>query len=95
MSEHGKSAERVRAVTAKRQGAKPSGSGRRASAKTTRTQFHLGEVTARRLGVHAALVGKNQSRLVDEILTSWLTRFGQGRELFPADPVDSAVEAES
>jgi hypothetical protein len=47
--------------------------------------LHLGETTVKRLNVHAALVGRNASRVADEILTAYLARHGRGRELFPAD----------
>jgi hypothetical protein len=35
-----------------------------------------------RLGVHASLVHADKSRVVEEVLLSWLTRYGRGRELF-------------
>jgi hypothetical protein len=44
--------------------------------------LHLGETTAKRLSVHAALVGRNASRVADEILAGWLGRFGKGRAIF-------------
>jgi len=47
-----------------------------------RSQLHLGETTQKRLAVHAALVGRNASRVADEILAGWLARFGRGREIF-------------
>lgn len=74
--------ERPAAVTARRQSAKSSGSAKRSGAKTARLQLHLGETTVKRLAVHAALVGRNQSRVADEILMSYLERYGRGRELF-------------
>jgi hypothetical protein len=46
--------------------------------------MHLSEQVSRRLAVHAALVGRNQSRVADEVLLKWLARWGQGREMFPA-----------
>lgn len=91
----GLEAGRPRAEAAKRRSAKPSGGAKRTAAKTARLQLHLGEGTVKRLAVHAALVGRNQSKVVDDILTSWLARFGQGRELFPPVPVDSADGVES
>lgn len=58
-------------------------------AKTTRSTLHLGETTVKRLGVHCSLVGRNASRVADEILTVWLARYGQGRKLFDSpDSVD-------
>src|SRR4051794_40841480 len=75
-----------RKAAARRQGTKPPGGGRRPGAKTQRAQFHLGEKTLERLGVHASLVHADKSRVVDEVLTAWLTRYGRGRELFgPAE----------
>lgn len=47
-----------------------------------RVQFHLGETLIQRLGVHCAMTGRSQSAMVEEILASWLTRFGKGRELW-------------
>lgn len=52
-----------------------------------RVQLHLGKQTARRLGVHAALKGVKASHLADEVLSKWLARWGEGKELFPA-PLD-------
>jgi hypothetical protein len=84
------------AVAARRQNTKPPGGAKRSDTKTVRTQLHLGEQTAKRLAVHAALVGRNASRVADEILDSYLSRFGRGREIFDApegaaenDPGDS------
>ena len=61
--------------------------------KSARIQLHLGEQTAKRLNVHAALVGRNSSRVADEILSGWLGRFGKGREIF-TDPVDGEVSGD-
>jgi hypothetical protein len=58
------------------------GGAKRADTKTVRSQLHLGEQTQKRLAVHAALVGRNASRVADEILSGWLARYGRGRELF-------------
>jgi hypothetical protein len=80
--------ERPAGSTARRQNTKPSVSAKRPRAKTARVQLHLGETTLKRLAVHAALVGRNQSRVADEVLSSYLDRYGRGRELF-ADPGDS------
>jgi hypothetical protein len=48
--------------------------------------LHLGEQTAKRLGVHATLVGRNASRVANEILSGWLARYGKGREIFNDSP---------
>jgi hypothetical protein len=96
MSETGQGAgERPAGGTARRQNTKPSGSAKRPRAKTARVQLHLGETTVKRLAVHAALVGRNQSRVADEILTSYLDRYGRGRELFAGDGDPSGQEEES
>ena len=96
MQNNDQAAERVRPVVSKLRGAKTPSSAKRGSAKTVRLQLHLGEQVAKRLAVHAALSGRNQSRVTEEVLLSWLSRFGQGKEIFDAvSPVDSAVEAES
>jgi hypothetical protein len=52
--------------------------------------LHLGEQTVKRLGVHCSLVGRDRSKVADEILSGWLARFGKGREIF-TDPVDGEV----
>jgi hypothetical protein len=75
----------------RRPGAKAQGGGR---GPTARQQFHLGAETVKRLGVHAALVGKDRSRVVEQVLSSWLRREGKGRELFGAvNPDDRSREA--
>jgi hypothetical protein len=89
----GLEAGRSRGGSSRRQGAKVTGSGKRPEAKKLRVQYHLGEKLIERLGVHASLVHRNQSAVVEEILTGWLTRYGRGRELFPADPEDSEGSA--
>ena len=63
-------------------GAKPPSGAKRSATTTVRVQLHLGEQTAKRLAVHAALVGRNASRVADEVLAGWLSRFGKGREIF-------------
>jgi hypothetical protein len=73
-------------------GAKPPGGAKRDGTKTVRVQLHLGETTSKRLSVHAALVGRNASRVADEVLASWLARFGRGREIF--DAPEGAVESD-
>jgi hypothetical protein len=57
-------------------------------------QLHLEGTTVRRLAVHAGLAGQSQSRVADRILADWLSRHGQGKELFPTpDPGGLTVEA--
>ena len=86
MSEISQGAERLRAVVAKHRGAKPPGGAKGSDTKTVRVQLHLGEQVSKRLAVHAAVVGRNASRVADEILSGWLSRFGKGREIFTDDP---------
>ena len=86
MSETGIGAERVRSVATKHRGAKSPSGAKRADTKTVRVQLHLGETVSKRLSVHAALVGRNASRVADEILDGWLCRYGKGREIFNDDP---------
>jgi len=62
------------------------GSARKPAVATARVQLHLGEQTSKRLAVHAALAGRNSSRVADDILSKWLARYGQGKEIFP--PLD-------
>jgi hypothetical protein len=73
------------AVVPRHRGAKAPGGAKRPGTKTVRCQLHLGEQTQTRLAVHAALVRRNASRVADEILSSWLKRFGQGRANFPEE----------
>ena len=93
MSEAGKVASKPASVVSKHRGAKTPGGAVRQGVKTARTQLHLGEETVKRLGVHCSLVGRNASRVADEILSTWLGRFGKGREVFanPLDDPDSPV----
>ena len=86
MSEISQGAERLRVVAAKHRGAKPPGGAKGSDTKTVRVQLHLGEQVSKRLAVHAAVVGRNASRVADEILSGWLSRFGKGREIFTDDP---------
>ena len=86
MSEISQGAERLRAVAAKHRGAKPPGGAKRSDTKTVRVQLHLDEQVSKRLAVHAALVGRNASRVADEILDGWLCRYGKGREIFTGNP---------
>jgi hypothetical protein len=74
------------AKAARKKNSKPLGSSKRPSAPTARVQLHLGEQTSKRLSVHAALVGRNSSRVADEILMKWLVRYGEGRTIFPDPP---------
>src|SRR3954447_12328846 len=90
----GQGAGNARKGAAKRQGAKPLGGGKAPAAKKLRQQFHLGEQVVQRLGVHCSMSHRDKSALVEEVLTSWLARYGRGRELFPAGEVDP-VESES
>ena len=53
-----------------------------AAPKRCGSSLHLGEQTAKRLAVHSALVGRNQSREADRILSRFLAREGRGPELF-------------
>ena len=78
------------AGAARHRGAKPLSGARHHDTKTVRVQLHLGETTSKRLSVHAALVGRNASRVADEVLAGWLSRFGKGREIF-TDPVGGEV----
>ena len=87
MSEAGLEAGSPRAVVTRSRGTKTPGGAKRPAVATTRVQLHLGETTAKRLSVHAALVGRNASRVADEILIGYLARFGKGREVFKDDPV--------
>ena len=82
-------ADQSAVVVSRRRGTKTPGDAKRPETKTVRQQLHLGETTAKRLAVHAALVGRNASRVADEILTSYLRTHGKGREIFDSpDSVD-------
>jgi hypothetical protein len=78
----GPEAERPGKGAAGRDRARPPGGAKRPRDKTARRQFHLSEQTAQRLGVHCSLVDRNESAIVEEILATWLARFGKGRELW-------------
>ena len=93
MSEVSLEAGKPAGGAARHRGAKPPGGAKKPADKTARIQLHLGEQTAKRLNVHAALVGRNSSRVADEILSGWLGRFGKGREIF-TDPVDGEVSGD-
>jgi hypothetical protein len=58
------------------------GGAKQPGAKVARQTLHLGEQTVKRLGVHCSLVGRDRSKVADEILVGWLARFGKGREIF-------------
>jgi hypothetical protein len=90
MSEAGLEAGQRPAVAARHRSVKPPGGAKRPDTKTVRVQLHLGETTSKRLSVHAALVGRNASRVADEVLSGWLGRFGKGREIF-TDPADGEL----
>jgi hypothetical protein len=83
------------AVAPRNRGPKAPGGAKGPGTETVRSQLHLGGQTAKRLAVHAALVGRNASRVADDILSSWLTRYGQGRAIFEAEdqPRDPAGDA--
>ena len=74
----------------KHRSAKVPGGAKQPGAKVARQTLHLGEQTVKRLGVHCSLVGRDRSKVADEILVGWLARFGKGREIF-TDPVDGEV----
>jgi len=77
----------------RRRGAKAPGGANRRSGKTARVQLHLDELTAKRLGVHCALEGRNQSAEAGRILLQYLSQYGKGRELFGDPPQEvSAVK---
>ena len=81
-----------RARTAGREAAKPSSGAKQPAGKSTRLQLHLGEQTVKRLGVHCALAGRNQSKEADRILLRYLSREGRGRELFGETLVETPGE---
>ena len=66
----------------KHRSAKVPGGAKQPGAKVARQTLHLGEQTVKRLGVHCSLVGRDRSKVADEILVGWLARFGKGREIF-------------
>ncbi len=70
------------------------GGAKRPVAKTTRVTLHLGVTTAERLGVHATLSHRDRSRVADAVLRSWLGRYGQGREIFPAEQAEDGEPPE-
>ena len=92
MSQNGIEAGIPRVGTAKRRSAKPSGSAKQPGTKTLRVQLHLGARTVERLRVHTALSHRNDSKVVEEILSGWLARYGRGRELFPAADLEGGPE---
>jgi hypothetical protein len=66
----------------KRQVAKTLGGAKPAVAKTTRQTLHLDEQVVERLGVHCSLTHRDRSSVANEILTTYLARYGRGREIF-------------
>lgn len=74
---------------AKPKGAKPPGGAKKTDGKPLRVQLHLSAEVVERLRVHTALVHRNDSAVVEEILYSYLAYKGKGRTLFPA-PVKKA-----
>jgi hypothetical protein len=70
------------AGTTKRQSTKSLGSAKPPATKVARQTLHLSESTVKRLGVHCSLVGRDRSAVADEILSTWLARFGKGRAIF-------------
>lgn len=79
----GPAAGRTRNGAARRQRGPAAGSDRRPGGKTLRVQYHLGELTVERLGVHCSLTHRNPSAVVEDILATWLRCHGRGRELWP------------
>ncbi|WP_422930090.1 hypothetical protein [Singulisphaera sp. PoT] len=67
---------------------------KRPKGKSVRQQFTLSEETVKRLGVHAALSGVDQTAIVEEILSKWLKRYGLGRVAF-GDPIGEGEGSES
>jgi hypothetical protein len=78
-----------------RKGGKSQGGGKGSGARKVRVQFHLGETLIERLGVHASLVHRNQSAVVEEVMTRYLGRHGRGKELFPPVTPDPEGRADS
>jgi hypothetical protein len=93
MSSNGLEAGIPREVVTRHRGAKTPGGAKKPDTKRVRVQLHLGEQVSRRLNVHAALVGRNSSRVAEEILNGWLSRFGKGREIFTDDPAVEVSQA--
>lgn len=78
----GQSAERPGLGAGRREASRPPSGGKPPGPKTARRQFHLSERTAQRLGVHCSLADRNESAVVEEILASWLCRYGKGKVLW-------------
>jgi hypothetical protein len=93
MSQADQVASSAGGVVSRHRGVKAPGGARKPETKRVRVQLHLGESVTRRLNVHAALVGRNSSRVAEEILNGWLSRFGKGREIFTDDPTVEASQA--
>jgi len=86
--EDGKEAGSKPAGEPKRRAAKAPGSASRQRGKTVRVQLHLDEMTVKRLGVHCALVSRNQSAEAGRILLSYLLQHGRGQEIFDKPDFD-------
>ncbi|WP_422923758.1 ribbon-helix-helix protein, CopG family [Singulisphaera sp. PoT] len=67
---------------------------KRPRGKSVRLQVTLPEETVKRLGVHSALAGVDQTAIVEEILSKWLKRYGLGRVAF-GDPIGEGEESET
>lgn len=86
MSEAGEKAGRASGGTAKRAGAKPSGSVKRHAGDVARLQLHLSKDTVKRLGVHCSLRETSWSAEAERILRRYLVKEGRGRECFGVAP---------
>lgn len=96
MEENSQEAGKPRVRAPKRQATKSSPAPKRQADTVRRVQLHLSATTVRRLAVHCGMVDRNQSRVADELLSSWLARWGKGKEMFPPlDPGESDVPVDS
>lgn len=77
-------------IATKRPSPRPSGKPAAPASKQRRVQLHLDANTVERLGVHAALVNRDKSQVVNAILLSYLGRYGKGKEIFAPVDVDPA-----
>ena len=75
---------RIRKGATGRKGGRSPGGGKAGAGKPVRRQFHLGEETLCRLGVHCTsrMPHRDPSKVVDEVLLRWLRENGRGRELW-------------
>jgi hypothetical protein len=92
MSEAGQVASSAGGGTVRRRGAKPSSGAKKPDTKTVRIQLHLGEQTVKRLNVHAALVGRNSSRVADKVLLDWLKKSGKGCDIFKDNATEEVTD---